>query len=68
MKNHLELEIPEKYILKKKKKGPSGIQPVHIGQYGGQHQCGKPLKQMMIDFWYNIHKVSFLNFIAPNNF
>ena len=25
MKNHLELEIPEKYILKKKKKGPSGI-------------------------------------------
>ena len=47
-------------------KGSSGYLDASIRQNGGQHEWEKPLHRLMMD--YTIHKVSYLNFIAPNSF
>ena len=47
-------------------KGQFGYLDASIWQYGGLYEWEKPLQNMMMD--YSVHKVSFLNFIAPNSF
>ena len=46
--------------------GPFGYLDASTGQYGGQPEWEKPMHHTMMD--YSMHKISFLNFIAPNSF
>ena len=46
--------------------GQFGYFDASIWQYSGLYECEEPLQNMMMD--YNIHKVSFLTFVAPSSF
>ena len=46
--------------------GQFGYLDASIWQYGCWFEWEKSLQNMMID--YSVHKVSYINFIAPNSF
>ena len=66
-KNYLEIERPEKYtIVWLLERAHSGILMLLFVKMAVNINRKKPLHQMMMD--YSIHKVSFLNSIAPKSF
>ena len=67
---YIQIEILKKYIIFKNymsaNKGSFWYLAATIWQYGGQYKSENPLHRMMME--YSIHKVSFLNSIAPKSF